>query len=214
MTFKYNNVYINDVSTITGPYEAKGPFNKLYDKSYNEFYFGKDSWEQAETKLIEESVDILLKKSKLNRENVDIFISGDLLNQIGASNYASVSIGIPYLGIYSACASYVEGLIIASNMIESRQIKNAIVSTSSHNLSAEKQFRYPVEYGGPKKKYSTFTVTGSASSLLSTNEKGIRIDSATIGKTIDLGIKDVNNMGAVMAPAAASVIYNHLRDTR
>jgi len=214
MTFKFNNVYINETSTLTGPYEAKGPFNKLYDKSYNEFYFGKDTWEQAETKLIEESVDILLRKSKLSRDNINLFISGDLLNQIGASNYASVSIGIPFLGIYSACASYVEGLIIASNMIESRQIKNAIISTSSHNLGAEKQFRYPVEYGGPKKKYSTFTVTGGVSALVSSNEKGIRIDSSTIGRTIDLGIKDVNNMGAVMAPAAAETIYKHLKDTR
>ena len=214
MTFKYNNVYINDVSTITGPYEAKGPFNKLYDKSYNELYFNKDTWEQAEVKLIEESVDILLKKSKNSRDNIDLFISGDLLNQIGASNYASVSIGIPFLGIYSACASYVEGLIIASNMIDSRQIKNSIVSTSSHNTGAEKQFRYPVEYGGPKKKYSTFTVTGGASALLSSKESNIKVDSSTIGKTVDLGIKDVNNMGAVMAPAAAETIYNHLKDTR
>lgn len=214
MTFKFNDVYINETSTITGPYEAEGPFNKLYDKSYNELYFRKNTWEQAEIKLIEESVDILLKKAKTNRENVSLFISGDLLNQIAASSYASVSIGIPFLGVYSACASYTEGLIIASNMIESRSIKNAIVSASSHNAAAEKQFRYPVEYGGPKKKYSTFTVTGSASALLSSREKGIKIDSATIGKTMDLGIKDVNNMGAVMAPAAAYTIYEHLKETK
>ena len=214
MTFLYNNVYLNEVSTITGPYEAKGPFNKLYDKSYNEFYFGKKSFEEAEIKLIEESVDVLLKKSKTSRDNIDLFISGDLLNQIGASSYASVSIGIPYLGIYSACASSMEGFIIASNMIENRQIKNAIISTSSHNLSAEKQFRYPVEYGGPKKKYSTFTVTGGASALLSSKVSDIKVTSSTIGKTIDLGIKDVNNMGAVMAPAAAETIYNHLKDTK
>lgn len=214
MTFLYNNVYLNEVSTITGPYEAKGPFNKLYDKSYNEFYFGKKSFEEAEIKLIEESVDVLLKKSKTSRDNIDLFISGDLLNQIGASSYASVSIGIPYLGIYSACASSMEGFIIASNMIENRQIKNAIITTSSHNLSAEKQFRYPVEYGGPKKKYSTFTVTGGAGALLSSKVSDIKVTSSTIGKTMDLGIKDVNNMGAVMAPAAAETIYNHLKDTK
>lgn len=214
MTFLYNNVYLNEVSTITGPYEAKGPFNKLYDKSYNEFYFGKKSFEEAEIKLIEESVDVLLKKSKTSRDNIDLFISGDLLNQIGASSYASVSIGIPYLGIYSACASSMEGFVIASNMIENRQIKNAIITTSSHNLSAEKQFRYPVEYGGPKKKYSTFTVTGGASALLSSKVSDIKVTSSTIGKTMDLGIKDVNNMGAVMAPAAAETIYNHLKDTK
>lgn len=214
MTFKYDNVYINETSTITGPYESEGPFSKLYDKSYNDFYFKRDTIEQGEIKLIEESVDILLNKAKKNKDNIDVFISGDLSNQLGSSNYASVNVNLPYLGIYNACATSAEGIIIASNMIEGNKLKNIIVSSSSHNLTAEKQFRYPNEYGAPKKIYSTFTTTGAASALISSNKKGIRVESSTIGTPIDLGVNDVNNMGAIMAPAAASVIYNHLKDTK
>jgi stage V sporulation protein AD len=214
MTFKYSNVYINEVSTVTGPYESKGPLSKYFDKSYEDLYFGMSTWEQAESKLIEESVDILLTKIKKTKFDIDLLISGDLLNQIVASNYAASSLGIPYFGIYSACATSVEGLIIGANMIEARQIKNCIVSVSSHNNAAEKQFRYPTEYGGPKPKTSTFTSTGGASAYLNSKESKIRIESATVGITTDIGFKDVNHMGAVMAPAAAYTIYRHLRDTK
>ncbi len=213
MTIKYDNVYINETSTIVGPYEFNGPFSKLYDKHYKEFYFGEKTFEQAESKLLQESVELLLEKSKLKKEDISLHISGDLLNQLVASNYAASNIGIPFLGIYNACASSVEGLIIASNMIDKNQIDNAIVSVSSHNNSAEKQFRYPVEYGAPKKNYTTFTTTGGASALLSKNKSEIKIESSTIGKVIDMGIKDVFNMGGVMSPAAAYTIYTHLKET-
>lgn len=212
MTTKYNNVYINATGTVTGPYEAKGPFSKYFDRSYNDFYFGTSTWEQAESKLIMDSIDILLSKIGKTRFDIDLHISGDLLNQIVASNYAASNLKIPYLGIYNACATSIEGLIIASNFIESKQITNAIVSVSSHNNGAEKQFRYPVEYGGPKRKTTTFTTTGGASAYLSREKSSIKVDSTTVGIVTDLGIKDVYHMGAVMAPAAASTIYNHLID--
>lgn len=214
MTFKYNNVYINDTVTITGPYEANGPLSKYFDKSYNDLYFNTKTWELAEIKLIEESIDILLNKVGKTKFDIDVLVSGDLLNQIVATNYAASSLGIPLIGIYGACSTSVLGLIIASNMIEAKQIKNAITSTSSHNNAAEKQFRYPVEYGGPKRKTTTFTSTGGASAYLSSNKKGIKIESATLGTVVDLGVTDVYHMGAVMAPAAAKVIYDHLRETK
>ena len=214
MTFKYNNVYINDTSTITGPYESKGPLSKYFDKSYNDLYFGTKTWELAEVKLIEESIDILLNKLELTKFDVNVLISGDLLNQIVATNYAASSLGIPLIGIYGACSTSVLGLIIAANMVEAKQVKNAIASTSSHNNAAEKQFRYPVEYGGPKRKTTTFTSTGGASAYLSSNKKGIKVESATLGTVVDLGISDVYHMGAVMAPAAAKTIYDHLRETK
>ena len=214
MTFKYNNVYINDTSTITGPYEAKGPLSKYFDKSYNDLYFGTTTWELAEAKLIEDSVDILLSKVGKTKFDVDVHISGDLLNQITATNYAAVSIGVPLIGIYGACATSTLGITIGANMLEANQVDNVITSVSSHNNAAEKQFRYPVEYGGPKRKTTTFTCTGAASAYLSKNKKGIKIDSATIGTVIDLGVKDVYHMGAVMAPAAAKTIYDHLRETK
>lgn len=211
MTFKYNNVYINDTITISGPYEKKGPLGNYFDKSYNEFYFGTKSWEEAESKLIEESVDMLVKK--INKVP-ELMISGDLLNQIVASNYAASKIGIPYLGIYSACASSVEGLIIGSNLVEANQIKNCVCSVSSHNNAAEKQFRYPVEYGGVKPKTTTFTTTGGCSAFLSNEKKGIKIESSTIGKVVDLGVNDAYNMGAVMTPACADTLYTHLKETK
>lgn len=213
MTFKYDNVYINDSSTVVGPYEKNGPFGNLYDKTYKEFYFNEKTFEQAESKLINESVDILLNKSNKKADDIDVHISGDLLNQIIASNYAASKIGIPFLGIYSACASSTEGILIASNMIDKSQIKNAIVSVSSHNNSAEKQFRYPVEYGAPKKNYTTFTTTGGASILISNEKSNIKVESSTIGKVMDMGVTDVFNMGGVMAPAAAYTIYTHLKET-
>ena len=214
MTFKYNNVYINEVSTITGPKEGEGPLSKFFDKSYSEYYMGSDTWEQAEVKMNTENIDLLLNKSNRSKKDVDIFISGDLLNQIVASSYAASTLNIPYMGIYSACATSTEGIIIASNMIEGGLINNSIVNVSSHNNASEKQFRYPVEYGGPKPVTQTFTVTGSASVLISNKKSNIKVESATLGKCIDSGVKNVFDMGSVMAIAAADTIDKHLKDTK
>ena len=214
MTFKYNNVYINEVSTITGPKEGEGPLSKFFDKSYSEYYMGSDTWEQAEVKMNTENIDLLLNKSNKSKKDVDIFISGDLLNQIVASSYAASTLNIPYMGIYSACATSTEGIIIASNMIEGGLINNSIVNVSSHNNASEKQFRYPVEYGGPKPVTQTFTVTGSASALISNKKSNIKVESATLGKCIDSGVKNVFHMGSVMAIAAADTIDKHLKDTK
>ena len=213
MTFKYNNVYVENTALVAGPYEKKGPLQSYFDMSYDDLKMGEKTWEDAEARILEESVDILLLKCHKKNTDVDLMISGDLLNQIVSSSYAATRIGIPYFGIYNACATSVEGVILASNMIDAGQIKNAIVSVSSHNNAAEKQFRYPVEYGGPKPKSTTFTTTGGASILLSNNSSSIKVESSTVGTPIDMGIKDAYNMGAVMAPACAEVLYQHLKDT-
>lgn len=212
MTFKYKNVYINETATVTGPYEEKGPLGNLYDKTYREFYFGEKNFEMAESRLIKDSVNILLNKLKKTKIDIDLLISGDLLNQLISSNFSAKELQIPYFGIYSACATSVEGLIIASNMIESKQIKNCICSVSSHNNAAEKQFRYPVEYGGPKRKTTTFTCTGSASAFLSRDKSKIKVESSTVGIVADAQIKDAYNMGAVMTPAFCETLYRHLTD--
>lgn len=214
MTFYYKNSYINEVSTVTGPVEKKGPLSNLFDKSYDDFYFGMKTWEEAESKLIEDSVNILLKKINKKNGDIDLHISGDLLNQIVSSNYAAEKLKIPYLGIYSACSSSVEGMIIGANMVEAKQIKNFVCSVSSHNNAAEKQFRYPVEYGGPKPKTASFTTTGGCSAYISSEKKGVRIESSTVGIVLDLGVKDAYNMGAAMAPACAYTINSHLVDTK
>lgn len=212
MTYKYNNVYLDEVSTVVGPYEAKGPLGNKFDKSYKDLYNGEKTWEQAEAHLLDESIDILLNKSNKKSSEIDLIISGDLLNQVTSSSYGVLKYNRPFLGVYSACASSVEGIIIASSMIDSKKIKNCVVSTSSHNMSSEKQFRNPTEYGAPKPKTATFTSTGGASVLLTNKKTKIKVESSTIGTVVDMEQNDPLNMGAVMAGAAAFTIYKHLTD--
>lgn len=214
MTFKYNNVYVNAFSTVVGPYEKQGPLASGFDKSYDDLYIGEKTWEQAEVRLLEDSIDLLLNKIKKNRKDINLLISGDLLNQVTSSSYAALRQGMPFLGIYSACASSVEGMIIGASMIDGGKINNCIAAVSSHNMSSEKQFRNPTEYGAPKPNSSTFTATGGASVFLSNKRSDIKVESSTIGKVMDMGQNDPLNMGSVMACAAGDVIYNHLNDLK
>ncbi len=210
MTFKFNNAYINETATVTGPYESAGPLGKYFDLCYKDLYFGEKNWEEAEVKLVTSAINILKKKSGVE---ADVLIGGDLLNQIVASNYAMEEVKGSFIGIYAACATSTLGLILGASLIDGGFASNVITFTSSHNTSAEKQYRYPVEYGGPKHKTTTFTSTGSAAALLSNVKSDIKLESGTIGKVIDSSIYDVSNMGAVMAIAAADTIYKHLKDT-
>ena len=212
MTTKYKNVYVNNVSTVVGPYEYRGPLSKRFDKHYEDMYFNTDSLESAEIKLMKDSVDLVLNKCKSKCKDIDLFIAGDLQNQITSSCYTSADLNIPFLGIYSACATNCEGISIASNYIESKVCKNIIVSVSSHNMVSEKQFRNPTEYGAPKPGTATFTATGGASIILTNKKSKVRIESSTIGIPQDYGETDPMNMGAVMAPAAANTINQHLKD--
>ncbi|MDD3821603.1 MAG: stage V sporulation protein AD [Bacilli bacterium] len=214
MTFKYNHVYLNASSTVVGPNENQGPLKDFFDKKFSDFYAGEKSWEQAEIKMMATSINILLHKLKKAPSSIDLLIAGDLLDQIAPSSFVAANLKIPFLGIYSACATMAEAMIIGSNMLEAKQINNIICATSSHNLSAEKQFRYPSEYGAPKPKTATFTATGGAAAYLSRVKNHIKIESATIGKVIDLGQKDANHTGAAMAPAAADTIYTHFKNLK
>lgn len=214
MTFKFNNVYVGNTATVVGPYEKEGPLGNKFDKTYDDLYNGEKSWEKAEAKLLSESVDILLKKSKKKKEEIELVVAGDLLNQITASCYGLEKYKIPFLGIFSACSTSTEGILLASTLIDDARVKNAIVSVSSHNMASEKQFRNPTEYGAPRPKTATFTTTGGASILLQSAKSKVRVESATIGKMCDMDQKDPNNMGAAMAVAAADTIYTHLKDTK
>lgn len=213
MTFKYDNVYLKETATVCGPYERSGPLRRWFDKSYDEFYMGEKSFEKAEVKLVKDALVLLLKKCGIKKEDIDLVIGGDLLNQITASTYGTRGVGKSFIGVYGACSSSVLGMIIASNMIDAKQVNNACCVVSSHNLSSEKQFRYPVEYGAPRPSSATFTSTGGAGCFL-TNEKNlIKVTTATLGKIIDYEQNDVNDMGRVMAPAAIDTLYNHLKET-
>lgn len=214
MTFSYDNVFINNYSVVGGPYEKKGPLGNKMDKTYKDLYANEKTWEQAEVRMLSDSIEILLNKSKKDTNNIDLLISGDLLNQISASSYAAYNFNIPFFGIYGACSTSVEGIILMSSLIDGKKIKNGIVSVSSHNTASEKQFRNPTEYGAPKPSTATFTSTGGASVLLSNQKSKIKVESSTIGKIVDMGQNDPLNMGAAMAAAAGDTIYKHLKDMK
>ena len=214
MILNFRNVYLDNASTVCGPYEAKGPLSKNFDKKYTDDLYCKErSFEKAEIRLLEDSIKILLKKTKLTPKDIDLIISGDLLNQITSSCYGALNLKSPFLGIYTACATSIEGMLIASTFIDSGKVNNALISCSSHNMSSEKQFRNPTEYGSPKPMTATFTATGGASVLLSNKPSRIRVVNGLIGTIVDYNQKDAFNMGAAMAGAAADTLYKYLSET-
>lgn len=206
----FENVYINDNYVLIGKKE-KSPRLKKYDYLLNDDYFNEISFELAEVKMQNQVINGLLKKHHLADSNIDYLISGDLLNQISASSYNAKYFNIPFIGVYAACSTFTEELLIASCFIDRKLANNIICTVSSHNLSAERQFRFPIEYGATRPQISTFTATGCVSALVSSAPSKIKITKGTFGKVIDRGIKDVNYMGAVMAPACANTLYNHLK---
>ncbi len=213
MNIKFDNVFVEDVSTVAGPFVIKGPLKDKFDKKYEDFYDGENTFEKCEIKELIEAIKVLLKKTNKNEEDIDIAISSDLMNQLTISNFAYSKLNIPFLGVYNACASMCESILIASSMIDSGKIKNAICTTSSHNMTAERQYRNPVEYGAPKPKRATFTVSGATGIMLTNNKSDIKVTSATIGKVIDMGVTDIFDMGAVMTPSAAYTLNEHLKNT-
>ncbi len=208
-SFKFRNVYLNDYYTVVGPLEKNSHLRRL-DLVMDDYYIGEKTFEQAEVKMQKLVIDNIIRRNNLALSNIDLLVGGDLTNQIAISNYSARDYNIPFLGLYSACATFVEGLIVGAVMLDSGKLKKALNITSSHNLTAERQFRYPVEYGAPKPHTATFTTTGAVATLLSKNFSKIKIESATIGVPVDLGVTDANNLGAAMAPAAASTIAVHL----
>jgi stage V sporulation protein AD len=208
MTIKFDNIYIKDKAVGGGPFIKDGPIKKYLNFKYEDFLDGENSYEECEIKELERVINIIRE-----RNNIDLVISSDLSNQLMISNVANRRIGLPYLGLYNACASFCEEIIVASSLLKNRNIKNVLITTSSHNLTSERNFRYPTEYGSLKKDYQTFTVTSQTGMLLSKEKTNLKIECATIGRVIDYGIKDSNDMGSVMAPACAYTLYEHLKDT-
>lgn len=212
-SLKFNNTYLNDWLTLAGPLESDSKLKKI-DIKIDDYYFGEKTFEQAEARMQRIVIDSLINRYKLTKKDIDLIVGGDLLDQISATSYANLDNPISILGIYSACATFPESLIVGSMFLQDRNIKKVLSITSSHNLTAERQFRYPIEYGSPKPHTSTFTTTAAISTLMSKEAGKIKIESATIGKITEMGIKDANNMGAVMAPAAARTLYEHLKDLK
>lgn len=201
-SFKLKNTYLKDSSTISSRNE------KINTKfTIDNFFDGEKTTENTEIKM-----QRIVLKDMIKNHPIDLMISGDLSNQIGISNKAASEFAISHMGLYSACATYVEGLITASSILSTSTIKNILVTVSSHNLEVERTFRYPIEYGSPRRTTQHFTATGAVSSLVTKEITPIRLEGCTIGKVIDYGIKDANNMGAIMAPSAAHTLMEHLKD--
>lgn len=200
-------------ASVAGKKEAEGPLKDAFDTIIYDSYDGKDSYEQAESKFQTEAVSTALKKANIKAEEVDYIFAGDLLNQCVGSSFGLLDFNIPYLGQYGACSTMAQGLIMASVFVESGAANIAMCVTSSHFCSAERQYRFPMEYGGVRTPTAQWTVTGSGSCVLTKGKKGPRVARATVGKIVDLGVKDANNMGAAMAPAAADTLKNYFDDT-
>jgi stage V sporulation protein AD len=199
-------------AAIGGPFEAQGNLADDFDLLHGDIWLGQDSFEQAEIKFLEQACETAIKKAGLKKEDVQFFLSGDLINQIMPSSFTARTLAIPYLGIYGACSSSIEGLSLASLLVDSGFAQNALVGTSSHNAASEKQYRYPTEYGAQKPPTAQWTVTGAGAAVVARQGQGPHVVAATIGRVIDMGLSDPFNMGAAMAPAAVDTIEAHFRD--
>ncbi|WP_166238462.1 stage V sporulation protein AD [Paenibacillus turpanensis] len=206
--------YIISASTVVGPDEGAGPLGDRFDMVHSDYFIGEDSWEKAERKFLEESMELTLDGAGLQKKDISFYVGGDLLNQIVSNTFAARTMAVPYIGVFGACSTSMESLALASLMVNYHSANYAMAGVCSHNCSAEKQFRYPTEYGSQKPPTAQFTVTGAGTSLLSLTGKPDmpRVTSATIGKIVDMGIKDPFNMGAAMAPAAVDTMHAHFHD--
>jgi stage V sporulation protein AD len=203
---------ISASAVVGGPFEAKGPLAEDFDILHEDIWLGQDSFEKAERKYLEHACDKAIQKAGIKKEDINFFLCGDLMNQIITSSFAARSLSIPYLGLFGACSSSMEGLALAGFIMDNHGAKHIMAATSSHNAAAEKQFRYPTEYGAQKPPTAQWTVTGAGACILSSIGEGPRLTAATIGRVVDMGISDPFNLGGAMAPAAVDTIEAHFRD--
>lgn len=211
-----NTPKLLETSSSVGPKEADGPLGNYFDIKVNDIFFGEKTFEKAETKFLTTAINNLLQKVSLQNDKIDYIFSGDLLNQCIASAYSVRDLEIPFFGLYGACSTYVEGMILASILVNSGMGEKIIYSASSHFCSSERQFRMPLEHGNQRPPSAQYTVTGAGCGLITTSKiekKAPFITYVTPGKIVDLGINDMANMGAAMAPAAVMTILTHLEDT-
>lgn len=199
--------------SIVGPKEALGPLDPYFHKRLRKDDFGQKSYEKAECKLHMSAISGAIIQAGLTPKDVEANIGGDLLNQIITSSFSARELDIPFIGMYSACSTFGQALIVGASLIDGGYIETACCSTSSHFSTAERQYRYPLELGTQMTPTSQWTVTGAGCTLLGKSGGKIYVESATIGKVVDFGIEDANNMGAAMAPAAAQTVLRHLADT-
>lgn len=206
---------ITGFAAVVGKKESEGPLGAFFDKVFEDTTLGEKSWEKAESELHKSAIALAMNKAGLKAGEVDGILSGDLLNQCIASTFAIRELGIPFIGLYGACSTMALSLICGATAIESGAFRACIASTGSHFCSAEKQFRYPLEYASQRSPTAQWTVTGSGAAALCSEGSSTLpyINSYHIGSVEDLGIKDMTNMGAAMAPAARKTLAGFFRDT-
>lgn len=209
---KFGNVYIGAAVATVGKTESEGPIGDYFDAIDTDEYFGKKDFEEAEAEMVRRNLNLLLGKAGKSFADTDLLIGGDLLNQCTATAFAAAESGVPYLGLYGACSTFIESVICGSVFIGSGRCDSAICFASSHFCSAERQYRFPLEYGSLRTPTSQRTVTGTGALLLG-NQGSIRIESGMIGRIINKGVTDANNMGAAMACAAVDTIKRYFAAT-
>ncbi len=200
-------------AAVVGKKEGEGPFRDGFDRISQDSYFGQESWEKAESQMLWQCFTLACGKARLSPSSLDGIFAGDLLNQCVASSYAMKDSGLPYLGVYGACSTIAETLILASMAVDGGFAERVCAVTGSHFCSAERQYRFPLEYGGQRTPSSQWTVTGSGAVVLGTDGGCLRVRLVTPGRIVDAGIRDPNCMGAAMAPAAYDTLRAHFADT-
>ena len=200
-------------ASVAGKKESEGPLAHTFDIKSQDTYFGQKTWEQGEKQMQKLALGKLAEKANMKMEDFDLVFSGDLLNQCIGSSFTLRNLGIPHLGLYGACSTMAESLLLSSMAVGGGFADNAVAMTSSHFASSERQYRFPLGYGGQRTPTAQWTVTGSGAALVRRDGHGPRITGCTVGTVTDLGIKDANNMGAAMAPAAYSTLRAHFADT-
>lgn len=231
-TYKFNDgPYIIGSSAVVGKKEGAGPLAKWFDKILEDDMYGEKTWEKAESKMLKEAMLHALQKSGKLKEDIDLVLSGDLINQLMSSSFMARDLHLPFLGLYGACSTMAESLLLGSMLIDGNFASNIIVGASSHFCTAERQFRMPLEHGNQRPPSAQWTATAAGAMVISENSKettnvgiidgeseivnpkNVRVTCGTVGKVIDAGVKDANQMGSAMAPAAVDTILNHLQDT-
>ena len=200
-------------ASVVGQKEGEGPIGHCFDKICLDAYFGEKSWEKAESSMLKECFELCCDKLGIPPAELDMVFSGDLLNQCVGSAFALKNTGVPHFGLYGACSTMAESLSLAAMLIDGGYAEHAAALTSSHFCSAERQYRFPLEYGGVRTPTAQWTVTGSGALILGAAGNGPRVTMVTTGKIADAGITDANNMGAAMAPAAYETLRAHFADT-
>ncbi len=207
-----NMPVIVSAASVVGPREGKGPLGSLFDLVCGDTLCGEASWEKAETKMLRQATDLAVTKAGLQDVHIDFFLAGDLLNQIISSSFAARDKDIPFLGLYGACSTIGEAVAIGSFIIHGGFAENVLVASSSHHDTAERQFRYPTEFGYQRVPPSQWTVTAAAALVLSSQGEGPKVEAVTVGRVMDFGMTDANDMGSAMAPAFADTVWRHLSD--